>query len=567
MADDFALARKGGPTLDDDGVPRDRWGRYVLPDPADTSRDHVYTRCTTLVKAIDDDYLLQLWKQRNVAFGLSRTPELLAEAAAADLADKKTLDRVCESAMDRAGANTRRKVGSAIHKFCERQDLGLPGVPPPAWQAEVDAYTALVGTSGLHFPHDYIEQTVVCPEVDAAGRPDRIAVLWRDLTVRYPDGTAVTLKKGESVIVDLKTGGSVEFGAGSIAGQLAVYSRATHRWLRGTRTLVSTPPVNQHVGLIIHVPVRDSADEPATAGLRAVNLDHGWEAAKLAYALRSWRTSTKKSLMSDALDLDPDQSFRSVDRADPIECAMDPGVPDESAAIAELDAVCTLTTPAGAPCVVRGPHSLHLDGRDNGRTVREALDGQKCINCGRPWKGGKITHERGCPESRRRSRKVTETPAVDSTPPVATPERSDTVVRQLVLCPQCEATVPVAGLCDECADVQRGMLPATDSCPQCETQIREFGKLCDPCAAVLQGVRQDTTPETTWVETPPFELARPTRPVLFSEALLSGDWQDAISLASGNPDLSKVFHAASAAGEWTDALLSAGKQRQADGFK
>ena len=528
MVVDFGLAgpvrRTASPTLDDDGVPRDRWGRYVLPDPADTSRDHVYTRCTTLVKAIDDDYLLQLWKQRNVAFGLSRTPELLAEAAAADLADKKTLDRVCESAMDRAGANTRRKVGSAIHKFCERQDLGLPGVPPPAWQAEVDAYTALVGASGLHFPHDYIEQTVVCPEVDAAGRPDRIAVLWRDLTVRYPDGTAITLLKGESVIVDLKTGGSVEFGAGSIAGQLAVYSRATHRWLRGTRTLVSMPPVNQHVGLIIHVPVRDSADEPATAELRAVNLDHGWEAAKLAYALRSWRTSTKKSLMSEPLYLDPDQAA-VVERADLIECVMDPDV--QRAAIAELDAVCTLTTPAGAPCVVRGPHSLHLDGRDNGRTV---LDGQNCIICNRPWKSGKITHQRGCPESRRKPRaKVAETPAVDSTPPVAAPDT-------------------------------RGWL--TDLCTQCETPVDVKGALCAPCAEVQRGMLP--------VEAPPFDLGeawRCERILSFPELLEQGRWLEAIRIADHSGHLSQVFKAASAAAEWTDALLAEGKQRQADGFK
>jgi hypothetical protein len=561
MVDDFGLAgpvrrKTAAPTLDDDGVPRDRWGRYVLPDPADTSRDHVYTRCTTLVKAIDDDYLLQLWKQRNVAFGLSRTPELLAEAAAADLADKKTLDRVCEDAMDRAGANTRRKVGSAIHKFCERQDLGLPGVPPPAWLAEVEAYTNLVDASGLHFPADYIEQTVICPEVDAAGRPDRIAVLWRDLVVSFPDGRTITLRKGETIIVDLKTGGSVEFGAGSIAGQLAVYSRATHRWLRDTRTLVDLPPVNQHVGLIIHVPVRDSADQPATAELRAVDLDHGWEAAKLAYALRAWRTSTKKSLMSEPLELHMSvESFIGQEAAAP--------AADEVAA--------------------------------------DARDGQKCINCGRPWKKGKITHERGCPESRRRSRKGTESPSVDSTPAATVPDRTDMVVRQLDLCPQCEAPVLVAGqlcstcrtgnyarkttavpaanlcpqcevpvtvggqLCDECAEVQRGMLPDTDSCPQCEAQLRATGKLCDPCAAVLLGARQGTTPE--WVETPPFALERPARPVLFSEALLSGDWRDAISLASGNPDLSKVFHAATAAGEWTNDLLNAGKQRQADGFK
>lgn len=561
MADDFALAgpaRKGGPTLDDEGVPRDRWNRYVLPDPEHPGTDRVFTRTTTLTRMVDDDYLLQLWKQRNVAFGLSRTPDLLATAAAAEIEDKATLNQVCEDAAEAAGANRRRRLGSAIHKFCERLDLGESASCPPAWLAEVAAYRHLVGTSGINFPHGYIERVVINPAVEAAGKPDRVGILTRDLTVRYPDGGTVTLRKGEAVIVDLKTGSDIRFGQGAIAAQLAVYSRATHMWIKGTRTLTPMVPVNQHVGLIIHLPVRDAPDQVVRATLHAVNLDQGWQAAQIAYSLRRWRTETKKSVMSDALDLDPDpvavvDTVAVAERAALEVCMTHPSAPSDvvTDAYEQLNAVCTLTTPAGAPCVVRGPHSLHLDGKDSTRTVREALDGQKCINCDRPWKGGKITHARGCPESRRRSRKVTETPAVDSAPPVVAPERSDMVVRQLTLCPQCEAPVDVKGtLCGPCAEVQRGMLP--------DTEIRD---------SVSESLSQDP------VETPPFELPA-TDPwtdtplfLSFPELLEQGRWLEAIRIADHNGHLSQVFKAASAAGEWTDTLLSAGKQRQADGFK
>lgn len=260
------LAGTAGTPFGEPELPRDRWGRPLVVPPGG-GKAAAYTRCTTYVGALEDTYNLSRWQQRMVATGLAQRPDLVL-AAAAHHDDRDELDKICQSAMDAAAAGAAAGIGTALHRLTERLDRGQElGVVPEAYRADIEAYR--VATAEVTPVH--IERFCVQDDLKVGGTPD--------LVVRFGN---------ELFIADKKTG-SIDYGAGKIAMQLAMYSRSVfYNHLSGTRE--SMGAVNQERGVIIHLPAGQGRCE-----LKWVDIAAGWEAVQLATQVRAWRG--RKSLI------------------------------------------------------------------------------------------------------------------------------------------------------------------------------------------------------------------------------------------------------------------------------
>lgn len=246
-------------------IPRDRWSRPMII-PAGGGRPVAYTRCTTYVSALEDTYNLGLWQQRMVAKGLATRPDLLLSASSlvSDMdGNKARLNRLCDDAREAAAASAAATTGTALHALTERIDRGLDvGVIPDQYRPHIDAYQA--ATSDLEAVH--VEQFTVLDELRIGGTPDRI------LRIPGEDGL---------VIGDVKTG-NIEYGAGKIAMQMAVYAHSVIYRPDGSRTPIDGLRTDK--GLIIHL---DAAT--GTCELVWVDLNAGWEGVQLCTQVRGWR--------------------------------------------------------------------------------------------------------------------------------------------------------------------------------------------------------------------------------------------------------------------------------------
>lgn len=268
-------------------VKRDRWKRYLLPDP-ETGDERAWTRASTLARALADEYNLTGWKLRMVALGIARNPDLAAGVLALkdphEGDDKKTMKDLVGKAMERAESTRGANLGTALHNFTHRMDRGEPfaqlGAPPPL-DADLIEYQATLKRYGLGVVPDLIERIVICPELGAAGTFDRILT-------QHPGPFSPT----PLTMSDLKTGKTADdWHWLEWAIQLSIYANATHLWDPVTRTYTPMPPRNmldRDRALIIHLPV--GKGKGVVYGL---NLIEGWEAAKLAERVRSIRNSGK----------------------------------------------------------------------------------------------------------------------------------------------------------------------------------------------------------------------------------------------------------------------------------
>ena len=251
-------------TLDTE-IPRDRWGRPVLDGLP-------YTRASTIAGVLDDQYNLTKWHKRMTAIGLASSPDLIAEVATTDAEDKQALDAVCEKALDRAGAGSAARLGTAIHTASVVVDEGRPTKGLPAeLVADANAYQRFCKDNGL---------VPLAAEVFVANR---------DLAVA---GSFDRLMAGpkRNIIVDLKT--SSKPGAGAYKAlawsiQLAVYAHGkpwspTNGFCEWADLKLPEPDLER--GLVLSI-VQGSAEVEAYS----VDLRAGWEAAHTAVEVYKWR--------------------------------------------------------------------------------------------------------------------------------------------------------------------------------------------------------------------------------------------------------------------------------------
>jgi hypothetical protein len=245
--------------------PRDRWGRYLIPDP-DTGEVRAYTRATTFAKLTADTYHLNQWKVRKVVEGLAARPDLVLAASALTADDKKALENIAEAAKEHAGGSTGATIGTALHSLTEKVDRGeTPHVVPP-YDADVAAYVEAVAAAGLDILPEWIEKVVVLPGLDVAGTLDRV----------------VADRSGRLLIADLKTGRSLPFG--EIAIQLALYANASHTFDPATGELTPMPDVDRDTALVFHLPARSGRCE-----VLEVNIAEGAAMFPTLAAVQRWR--------------------------------------------------------------------------------------------------------------------------------------------------------------------------------------------------------------------------------------------------------------------------------------
>jgi hypothetical protein len=240
-------------------IARDRYGRPLVV-PKTGGKPVAYTRATTIANSLDDPSALTAWKMRMAAIGLTVRSDLLLAISAAQ-EDKMAINKYIEDAMEVAGASRAATIGTALHAFAEKLDLGQElGPIPDEWAGDLRAYEE--ATKQLN--NLFIEQFCVLDKYKIAGTPDRI--------VEY---------KGERFIADIKTG-RIDH-PNNIAIQLAIYANgnpydiATGR--RGT-----WGDVNKDKAIIIHL--------PAGTGLCKlvwIDIAEGWKGVQFAMKVRQWR--------------------------------------------------------------------------------------------------------------------------------------------------------------------------------------------------------------------------------------------------------------------------------------
>ena len=238
---------------------RDNFGRPLIIPPGG-GEPVAYRRCTTFIDVLADRSNLERWKQRQTAIGLSRRNDLLLRVATAGK-DNKTLDKVCEWALQAAGSDASANIGTAIHTLTEQIDRGETPEIPEAWAKDLQAYIQAT----KHLKMDQIEVFVVNDDLKVGGTFDRV----------------VATVEEHRFVSDLKTG-SISFDAGKIAMQLAVYANShVYNIETGERSELTA---SREKGVVIHLPQGEGK-----CSILEADLAEGWKGAQLAADVWAWR--------------------------------------------------------------------------------------------------------------------------------------------------------------------------------------------------------------------------------------------------------------------------------------
>jgi hypothetical protein len=200
--------------------------------------------------------------------GIVQRADLLAQASTA-LDDRSKLNKIANDAIDAAGAYSRANLGTALHSITQQLDLGMKPQILQGLQADIETYVASIAAWDFGMRKEWIEVLLINDEYEYAGTADRI----------------VTTRDGKICIFDLKTGTDLSYSFGSIAVQLAMYANADwiYDWKTGERTALPEG-LDMKEGIICHLPAGE-----ATCKFYTVDLEAGWEAAKMSFATRNWR--------------------------------------------------------------------------------------------------------------------------------------------------------------------------------------------------------------------------------------------------------------------------------------
>lgn len=281
-------------------------------------REVLYTRCTAFVEAMESRNQLEDWKQRVVLIGLLSDPnrwiengnliERLKETAPTD---REELDRIREAAFEAGEGYVKSQKGTDLHALSEDVDRGLilgtslyrengDAVPEVTLQdrADMAAYRRTMDAHEIEVLD--VECFVVNDRFRIGGTFDR-RVNWTGVKPWVPHGSG-WMDPDECCdrpkVLDLKTG-RIDYGAGKMAQQLAVYANSeNYDPLTGRRSPLDVCP---HVGLILHLP-----QGTGTASLHTVDLVAGYRAVEQSAAVRAYRSESKAWLQpvpsTDPLD-------------------------------------------------------------------------------------------------------------------------------------------------------------------------------------------------------------------------------------------------------------------------
>jgi hypothetical protein len=258
-------------------------GRYDdLPPVPGYEKIKTWTRVSTLKTTLEDQSLLDAWKRRQVLLGIKNDTRLLGEIGPqldpSTRFGRDKLNSLCERAMTAAGSHDGAEKGSDLHSLIEvdhASPINIDTLDDEArrWFRE---YRRTLVEGEISILPEYVERTVVIPEIGCAGTLDMI--------VNH---------RGKLRIGDLKSQKTLIFGQMGLCIQLACYSRASYMLDETSWTWKDMPQVEQDAGVIIWVP----AIEPEQAASKRVDLDFGWAMALKSREVRKDRT--RKGIVTD----------------------------------------------------------------------------------------------------------------------------------------------------------------------------------------------------------------------------------------------------------------------------
>lgn len=236
-------------------VPRDQWKRYILPDPRTGEKVGGWTRATTFAATIAESYALQIWKQRQVVWGLSRRPDLITMASTiSGPEDKAALGAIVDEAHIAGGTDAKANRGTSIHRACQAAELGRYAEVPEELRPHVGGYFAAVKDAGLQILPEYVERVVIVDRYHVAGQLDNL--------VLCPDG--------KIRVLDKKTG-NLDYADVEFAVQLATYAHADAMFNYQTGRYEAMPEVATDYAIIAHIDPETGRTE-----LQRVNIELGW---------------------------------------------------------------------------------------------------------------------------------------------------------------------------------------------------------------------------------------------------------------------------------------------------
>lgn len=300
---------------------RSRGGRPIIQRPDGTLAD--YTRASSLGSVLDDPTGLHKWQIREAIKGICSRKQFVIAVNAHSL-DNEKMDEIIEMGLDASGASDASHAGTAVHELADRYDHGQEPYVDEDYAEGINSY--LWVTRGLEVVMS--EEFGVCDELEVGGTPDRIYRLRGD--VEMPDGSI--LKAGTLIIGDVKTSKTLKYGEIDFGVQLACYARSQRYDISGGKTanwkkrkvpvgerspwVISdegvVEEVNRDWALIVWIP-----QGTGTAELRPVDLQLGWELAKLAEHVRLTRADVKERVIHPAVRVYEDFE-RTLDLADSV---------------------------------------------------------------------------------------------------------------------------------------------------------------------------------------------------------------------------------------------------------
>src|SRR5574343_108463 len=285
---------------------RDRWGRAII-------QGKPYGRPSSHAKVIEDQYGLELWARRNVAYGLAHDPSLVARVLALPSKydewskdDKAAANKIVTDAQAVAKAHKAADIGTALHRITERIDAGET-VDAGIYQADIDAYRQAMAPLAI----SHVECRMVCHELELAGTADRLV---------HHDG--------HHYIADVKTGADLSYAGLGYATQLAVYAHSV-LWDLESDQAMETPPINTDRALIIHLPAGQGRCE-----LQWVDIAQGWEIAHLATTVKA--AQKRKGWFTPATFTTPPPDIDAGPTADDVKARL-AALPDDLAATVRAD--------------------------------------------------------------------------------------------------------------------------------------------------------------------------------------------------------------------------------------
>lgn len=248
--------------------PRDRWGRpLIVPDGG--GKQVAYGRFSSHGSVLEEKFALEKWKIRTSAIGLTKRDDLFAQLAACPTEDTSRLDEILAQALEAGGGSIGANLGTALHEFTQRIDLGeitLDDIAEP-WKSDVQAYLQALSTHHFSVVKELIEVNLVNDELMLAGTADRF----------------YSTKFG-TVCADIKTGKQISKNPLAYAVQLAGYANSfLYNVDTGERRQIAED-IELRIGYIIHIPANQGRCD-----IYEVDLQEAMAAARLASTVKRWQ--------------------------------------------------------------------------------------------------------------------------------------------------------------------------------------------------------------------------------------------------------------------------------------